>query len=97
MSAVQVFWKHRWEKEKLLITSNFSFSQIVFYPFWELFAIFIKLKIVTCKLVLVRKSLKFIIWEKVKQWYSNKKSLESNKALIFFFLYKLISSLFMTL
>ena len=25
MSAVQVFWKH-WKKDKLLITSNFSFS-----------------------------------------------------------------------
>ena len=28
----QAFWKH-WEKEKLLVTSNFSFSHSVFYPF----------------------------------------------------------------
>ena len=28
------------EKEKLLITSNFSFSYIVFYPFEELSSIF---------------------------------------------------------
>ena len=28
MSAAQVFWKH-WEEEKLLITSNFSFSRSV--------------------------------------------------------------------
>ena len=26
--------KTQWEKEKLLITSNFSFSHSVFYPFW---------------------------------------------------------------
>ena len=36
--------KTLWEKEKLLIMSNFSFSYSVFYPFWELSAIFIKLK-----------------------------------------------------
>ena len=39
-----------WEKEKLLVTSNFSFSHSVFYPFEVLFAIFIKFKIVICKL-----------------------------------------------
>ena len=49
MSAVQVL-KTLWEKEKLLITSYFCFSPIVFYPFGELSAIFIKLKIVVCKL-----------------------------------------------
>ena len=31
------------EKEKLLVTSNFSFSHSVFYPLGELSAIFIKL------------------------------------------------------
>ena len=45
----QVFWKH-WEKEKLLITSNFSFSHSVFYLFGKLSAIFIRFKIVVCKL-----------------------------------------------
>ena len=39
-----------WEKEKLLVTSNFSFSHRVFYPFRELSAIFIIFKIVVCKL-----------------------------------------------
>ena len=34
--------KTLWEKEKLLVTSNFSFSHSVFYPFGELCAIFIK-------------------------------------------------------
>ena len=42
--------KTLWEKEKLLVTSNFSFSHSVFYPFGELSAICIKLKIVLCKL-----------------------------------------------
>ena len=37
-------------KEKLLITSNFSFSHSVFYLFVELCAIYIKFEIVVCKL-----------------------------------------------
>ena len=42
--------KTLWEKEKLLITSNFSFTHRVFYQFRELFAIYIKFKIVVCRL-----------------------------------------------
>ena len=38
------------EKEKLLVTSNFSFPHGVFYPFGELCIIFIKFKIGVCKL-----------------------------------------------
>ena len=38
------------EKEKLLVTSNFSFSHSVFYLFGKLSTIFILLKIVVCKL-----------------------------------------------
>ena len=38
------------EKEKLLVTSNFSFSHSVFYPFWELSVTFMKFEIVVCKL-----------------------------------------------
>ena len=38
--------KTQWEKEKLLVTSNFSFSHSVFYPYGELSTIFIKLEIV---------------------------------------------------
>ena len=38
-----------WEKEKLLLTSNFSISHIVFYLFWELDAIFMKFEIVVRK------------------------------------------------
>ena len=42
--------KTLWEKEKLLVTSNFSFSHSVFYPFGELFVIVIQFEIVVCKL-----------------------------------------------
>ena len=42
--------KTLWEKEKLLVTSNFSFTHSVFYPWRELSAIFIKFKIVACTL-----------------------------------------------
>ena len=42
--------KTLWEKEKLLVTSNFSFSHSVFYPCRELSSIFINFKIVVCKL-----------------------------------------------
>ena len=42
--------KTLWGKEKLLATSNFSFSHSIFYPFRELSAILIKFEIVVCKL-----------------------------------------------
>ena len=42
--------KTLWEKEKLLVMSNFSFSHSVCYRFEELSAIFIKVKIVVCEL-----------------------------------------------
>ena len=48
--------KTLWEKEKLLVTSNFSFSHSVFYPFRELSTIFINFKIVVCKLFLLGES-----------------------------------------
>ena len=44
------FFKTMREKEKLLVTRNFSFSHSVFYPSVELSAIYIKSKIVVCKL-----------------------------------------------
>ena len=42
--------KTLWEKEKLLVTSNFSFFHTVFYLFGELSPFLIKFKIVVCKL-----------------------------------------------
>ena len=44
------FFKTQGEQEKLLVTSNFSFSHSVFYPFEELFTNFIKVNIVVCNL-----------------------------------------------
>ena len=47
------FWNHLkdcGEKQKLLITSNFSFSHCVFNPYGEPSAISIKFEIVVCKL-----------------------------------------------
>ena len=38
-----------WEKEKLLVMSNFFFSHSVLYSFGELSATFIKFEIVVCK------------------------------------------------
>ena len=52
------------EKEELVVTSNFSFSHSVFYPFQKLSAIFIKSEIAVCK-VFQFGSLKFIVWERV--------------------------------
>ena len=42
--------KTLWEKEKLLATSNFSFSLSVFYPSGEFSAFFVKLENIICKL-----------------------------------------------
>ena len=59
--------KTLWEKEKLLVTSNFSFLHSVFYPFGKLFAIFINFEIVVFKLFQFG-SLKFVVWERLKLW-----------------------------
>ena len=40
----------QWEKEELLRMSEFSFSQFVLYHFGKLSTIFIKFKIIVCKL-----------------------------------------------
>ena len=48
--CLECLLKVLWEKKKLLISSNFSFSQSVFFPFGEFSAIFIKFEIVVCKL-----------------------------------------------
>ena len=71
--------KPLWEKEKLLVTSNFSFSRSVFYPFGQLSAIFIKFEIVVCKLFHCGKSLKFVVWERVKSLLSEYGSTFTNR------------------
>ena len=47
--------KTLWEKEKLLVTSNFSFSHSVFNLFGEPSAIFVKSDIVVCKVFEIRR------------------------------------------
>ena len=64
VSAAQIFWKH-WGEEKLLEMTNFSISYSVLYPFGKLPAIFIKLKIVVCKLFEFGKSLQFVVRKRV--------------------------------
>ena len=54
--------KTLWKKEKLLVTSNFSFTHSVFYSIWELSAIFIEFKIFICELFQFGQVLKFVIW-----------------------------------
>ena len=58
--------KTLWEKEKLLITSNSSFSHSVFYSLGWTYCQFHRIG--NCRLLTlsVWKSLKFVIWERVK-------------------------------
>ena len=59
-------FKTLWKKEKLLVTSNFSFYHSVFSLFAITSAIFIKFEIVIClQAHSVWKSLKFVVWERV--------------------------------
>ena len=55
-SASTSLLKTLWEKEKLLETSNFSFSHSVFLPFWKFLCYF-----------QILKGLKFVVWERVKK------------------------------
>ena len=64
--------KTLWEKEKLLATSYFTFSNSVFYSFGELSSIFVKFEIVS-----VLKSLKFVVWERVDRQFSMAQMMES--------------------
>ena len=57
--------KTLWEKDKVLVTSNFSFSHCVFYPFGKFCTVFIKFKIVVCNFFHFGiKILKIVIWER---------------------------------
>ena len=58
--------KTLWEKEKLLVTSNFSFSHSVFYLFWITFRHFHQIWNCRLQTLLVWKCLKFVVWERVK-------------------------------
>ena len=61
-----------WEKEKLLVTSNFFFSHSLFYSFGELSTIFIEFDIVVCKPFQFGKILKFVVQGRVNSLPFNK-------------------------
>ena len=69
--------KTPWEKEKLLLKSNFSFSRCVSYLSGEPSAIFIKFEIVFCK-VFGFESLKFVVFKRVN-FLPDDKSLDWSK------------------
>ena len=54
--------KTLWEKEKLLVMSNFSFSHSVFYPFGWLSVIFVKIWNCRLQTLSVWTGLKFVVW-----------------------------------
>ena len=54
-----------WEKEILLVMSNFSFFHSVFFPFGELSAIVVKISNCCLQSLSVWKSLKYVVWERV--------------------------------
>ena len=58
-----------WEKKKLLVTTNFSFSHSVFYPVRRTFLHLHENKKCRLQILSVRNSPKFVVWERVKQRY----------------------------
>ena len=58
--------KTLWENEKLLVTSNFSFSHSVLYSFGEFAVIFYQILYCRLQILSVWKSLEFIVWKRVK-------------------------------
>ena len=59
-----------WEKEKLLVMSNFSFSQC-FLPIWRTFHHFRQTQNCRLQNLSVWKSLKFVVWERVNKGATN--------------------------
>ena len=59
--------KTLWEKKKLLVTSNFSFSDSVLCPFEKLFFHFHHIQNCRLQTLSVWKSLKFVVWERVNK------------------------------
>ena len=57
--------KTLWEMEKLLVTSNFSFSHSVFYQYKELCAISVKFENVVCKLFQFGRVLNLSCWKRL--------------------------------
>ena len=70
------------EKEKLLITSNFSFSHSVFYPFWRIFHHFHQIQNYRLQTLSVWKSLKFVVWERLRQIYRRAKYMKQKSGCV---------------
>ena len=60
-------FKTPWEKEKLLVTSNFSFSPPCFLFVWRTFSHFHQTQNCRLQTLSVWKSLKVVVWERVNQ------------------------------
>ena len=63
--------KTMWEKEKLLVTSNVSFSHSIFYPFREISSLFSSNSYCRLQTFSVWKCPKFVILEKVNTLLHN--------------------------
>ena len=59
--------KTLWEKEKLLVLSNFFFSLRVFCPFWRTFCHFNQIWSCRLQTLSVWKSLKCVVWERINR------------------------------
>ena len=57
--------KTLWEKEKLLVMSNFSFFPQCFLPIWRTFCCFYKFRNCRLEILSIWESLKFVVWERV--------------------------------
>ena len=82
--------KTLWEKEKLLVKSNFSFFQC-FLLIWRTFCYFHQIWNCHLQTLSVWKCLKFVIWERLKVLSAN--SINSEKAKIFMAFYGLVNGL----
>ena len=58
--------KTLWEKEKWLVSSNFSFSSQCFLSVLRSFCFFHQIGICCLQTLSIWKSLKFVVWERVK-------------------------------
>ena len=73
--------KTLWVKEKLLITSNLSFSHSVFLPFGWNFSYFHQTWNCCLQTLSVWESPKFVVWERVNKWNNSWKHLEKEEML----------------
>ena len=76
--------KTLWEKEKLLVTSNFSFSPQCFLSFRITFCHFLQTLNCPLQTLSVWKSLQFVIWEMVNQGLQIRESDDILKPLVLF-------------